>query len=181
MKILFLVVSLLLTGLQVKAGLGWNYAECQKHYGKPRNLGLDQYGLHKQAFDLPRYTIIALFGNDGKAVSIQYLTLDHGALNESMIQNILAQNAETFEPGVDVYWTKGEQAADGTLRFDAWEGIHARPPWAMTAVFSERVNVAAHYSGNVYIPTDYFWTLEIDSRDYIRFIEEHEKEAAKNL
>ena len=67
------------------------------------------------------------------------------------------------------------------MRFEAWEGIHTKPPWAMTAVFSERVNIAAHYVGNVYIPTEYFWTLEIDSRDYIRIIEDQEKAAAKNL
>jgi hypothetical protein len=64
-------------------------------------LGLNKSGLQEQAFDLRRYVVIAVFGKDGTVISVRYLTRDHDASNDSMVQKLLFQNAGTLEPGVD--------------------------------------------------------------------------------
>jgi hypothetical protein len=160
--------------------LGWSYAECWKHYGQPRNLGLNKSGLQEQAFDVQRYSVIAVFGKDGTVISVRYLTRDHDALNDSMIQKLLFQNAGTLEPGVDIFWSKGEQAADGTVRYEAYEGQYVKKP-ALRAAFWQEEDLPARSIGGFFYPATYFWTLEIDSSEYLRIIEELEKAAAKNL
>jgi hypothetical protein len=100
--------------------------------------------------------------------------------NCRLARKLLFQNAETFEPGVDIFWSNGEQAADGTVRYEAYEGQYVKKP-ALRATFWQQVDFPARWIGGFYSPETYFWTLEIDSREYLRIIEELEKAAAQNL
>jgi hypothetical protein len=66
------------------------------------------------------------------------------------------------------------------VRYEAYEGQYVKKP-ALRAVFWQEVDFPARWIGGVYNPATYFWTLEIDSSEYMRVIEELEKAAAKDL
>jgi hypothetical protein len=181
-----MLVALILgaDGFKAEAGLGWNYAQCRQHYGEPRNLALNKYGLHEQAFDLPRYVVIAVFGNDGTAISIRYLTRDKDALNDSMVRQILYQNAQTWEPGEeDLFGMPGERQSNGSLKYQALRGMKRKSDEVavLEASLKQEVDFPAAWIGGVYSPATYFWTLEIDSWKFLRMVEEIKKAAAKNL
>jgi hypothetical protein len=75
-----------------QAALGWTLAECQRNYRSEGVYQGKQWGLDSYVFDMDGFVKISVLFKDGKVISVTYAGFG-SELNETMVQNLLEQNA----------------------------------------------------------------------------------------